>query len=830
MNRPIDFDSVRHQLALNAWLDDCRMRMSQRYPKLNFDADVWDLRALHGADLERANLVKDTATFQGKDRTFDDARRCLIAELMLDGVKTAGTHAMNSFHLLGFTSKSSIFDLDLAELRKLEEHCLAVVRDRPSSSTHIKADLDRLERQLGTLYKKGVLPFLNYHVQHDTKQELGTISNVYRTQWRKNKADILDHQIEALSEGWNALADNDTRLTPAHRTALAGMGLELCAPSRINEVLCMSIDDFATIEQYAREGRDSSSPDQNFPAYSAHQMLIITMKGSKGAEWSPKPVLSFMMQFFHYCMDLIKENGKRSRMLVKWYQTNPGKLYLPPELERLRGQDLSVEDMDRIMRLGGAPITLAGRREKYTSAARKVFSSRQHAVTKLRVGSSGKGAGNMKQMLPWHEAEAGLLEMVRKAMAMCRRVTGSNHYQGDLAKMLFLFDYTENRLPFLPGAFNKDLFGAALKRWHKSKSMPRGLPTVFETLDITMPVKGQVQRAYIEPHDPRRWLTTMAEIYGSKLSDVLINKWANRLILAQLWNYDFEPLRSKAAKSAMPDSPSLEGLSKEDIKMRPREDVCGLQQKFVEVHDIGVSVVSMNAIYNSSKNRPRAKTAEDLVVLYANWFGCCPHKHHSVPCKAYSSCVPCDTLTVVKGHVPTNDHIRERNSVVYGSILYELERLVDATKYEIADDQIAVDAHIMGLVRQGLNPKQMADHLIAHFHEIKDQIADVVFRNMLEEAFVATGYVALVDDPERPSGANFRYNNPSRHAAPGLELGMQAHGGPEIIQQRIEDFAVKYPQFAPQSPEELNQRLLPSPDDEIDGERDDGDSEEVGDE
>lgn len=800
MSLPVELEHIRYQHALDAWMEDCRTRMSRRYPRINFDGNVWDARNLHSADIPPINLATSIADFQGKDRSFADAIRCLAAENLLEGLK-AGDHALRSFRLLRSSSKVTLFELDLAELRRLEEQWLVASRLNPAGAGRLASEARRLVRYLKTLYLKEVLPLLQYRVRYETTRELSNRNKAYRKSQREAKASLLDHQIEALNEAWNALADNDLRLTPAHQNSLATLGLELCAPSRINEPLCMSIDDFATIEAYAREG---TGPELN-PAYRAHQMLIITMKGSKGAQWSPKPVLSFMMQFFHFCMDLIKENGKHSRMLIEWYQKNPDKLYLTPELEHLRGQDLKVIDVYRIMQLGKEVHSAS------LTPARRLFKSCQHAVRKENWHTR-KNGGTPAQVLPWHEVEASLLKMVREAIADCRAVTQNNHYQGDLARMLFLYDHSEQRLRFLPGAFKAHSCGRLLKSWKKGES--ERVRTVFEVLGITMPVNGKIQTAYIEPHDPRRWITTMAKTHGSKLSDVLINKWANRLSLAQLWAYDFETLHSKAMKSAMPDAPELNGLSKGDIAIRPKEEVCGLKRQFVEVHDIGVSVICMNEIHNASKNRPRARTAEDLVVLYANWFGCCPHPHHATPCRAYSACLPCGENIVVKGHLPTNDHIRERRDQLHSSIVAELKRLVEARKYEIADDQDKADAHIVALVRQGLDPDQMADYLIEHFHEIKVQIADVVFRNRLEEAFVATGYVELLDDPNKPSGANLKYNNSSRHAAPGLERGIQAHGGAEAILRRIEEFAAKYPQFASQSQDQLNQYILPLPDDE----------------
>jgi len=54
--------------------------------------------------------------------------------------------------------------------------------------------LARLRRDLETLYKKGVLPFLNYRVQHGTVQELDVNHKEHRAERRRAKAGILDHQ------------------------------------------------------------------------------------------------------------------------------------------------------------------------------------------------------------------------------------------------------------------------------------------------------------------------------------------------------------------------------------------------------------------------------------------------------------------------------------------------------------------------------------------------------------------------------------------------------------------------------------------------------------
>ena len=348
-------------------------------------------------------------------------------------------------------------------------------------------------------------------------------------------------------------------------------------------------------------------------------------------------------------------------------------------------------------------------------------------------------------------------------------------------------------------------------------------PTLFKKLGITMPVNGVTQYAEINTHDPRRWLTTMALTHGEKLSDVLINKWANRLNIAQLWNYDFRSADTKAAASAMPEPLELEELSNGLTSCRRLEDEYGPKIDIVAVHDAGISGTTIDAINAASESRPIAKTSEQIIIIYPTWYGFCAHQHHEKPCRAYTSCLPCDHNHLVKGHIPTNDRTRARANELHSAILNIVEQMFIICGREIADDQDSLTQHIYLLVERGLTPAEMTDELITRFHEIKHLIKDTVFKNQLHEAFVATGYTEKLDNKDISSGALMKYHNPTHHAAPGIERALDAHGGHEQIERDRIAMVEKYPQFAPTSVGLKDQRSLITPDDDEESSEDDSD-------
>lgn len=815
MNRPVDLDRFQCKLALKKWQDDCRQRMAQRYPTIQFDANRWSLRGVTVTDSPDFIFSATLADFADKHSCFAEALRCFVAEAVLREKSRIITGYTTRFRILRFAPVDSLFDLDHAALRSIETTMLQRARSNPGSAFSALSGLDELGRTLDTLAAKGILPHIRYRMKPEIRSELLALKNSNQTQLRQAKAATINRKIEALNEAFNALFANDARLSYGDRVALATVGLTLCAPSRINEILCMSIDDYVSVDDYAQRAPNKESDTLQI----AHQMLLITMKGSKGAQWSAKPVLNFMIDFFHYCMKIIMAHGKRSRMLVEWYRLHPDRLYLPPELEYLRGTNLTLRTLGNIMTLSdphdNQPCGAAQNLMEALGTKRFKIPN-PYPITK----NGNRGRFTEVNAARWDDIEPLLLANVHRELEKCRIVTGSNHYKGELEKMLFLIDHDAS--PYLPGKAIYAFITYRLKQRIVAKQRQgSGLePSLFAKLNIMIPINGVTQIAEINTHDPRRWLTTMALTYGEKLSDVLINKWANRLNVAQLWHYDFRSEETKAAASAMPEPVELTELSNGLTSCRKQEDEYGPKIDIVTVHDAGISGTTMNAISAATADRPIARTGEQIIMIYPSWYGFCAHQHHEKPCRAYTSCLPCNNNHLVKGHIPTNDRTRARASELHAAILNIVEQIVVIHGREIADDQETLTQHLYHLVERGLTPAQMTDDLITRFHEIKNEIKDTVLKNMLHEAFVARGYVDRLDSPTVTNGALMKYHNPTHHAAPGVERALDTHGGRERIEQDKLAMIEQYPQFAPTTWGLKDERSLIMPDDDND-ERDD---------
>ena len=794
---------ARKQRALRDWMFKCRNDINQenRYPDIDFDADTWGLSAFRAGTLD-VHLSRLFKSFSHLDVSYSQAIRCMAAEFVISGDSKSIDERIRQLKILVLSGSPNLFDLRRDHLKQIEEALIERCKLKPQSAGSAITSLQSLARFLDRLERTGVIDPPSWNPAHETHKTLLNLLHQHRRRSNERKIPILDRQIEALSDAMNALFNGDNRLSSFDRAALAVTGVLMCAPSRINEPLSMALDDVVSVEDYGKWPENQKESDIG----RMHALLL--QKGSKGASWTAKPALTFMHGLLMQCMQVIKDNGKRSRMLAEWYEQNPNTLFLPPSLEAYRGKMITRSALWQIVNL--VEVHPTGRQQ---SNVRPIWGELKAAglIREVHQSTRGRKVATL-QAVAWDDLELVLIRRVGEAMDKARRVTATNHYVGRLSNMLMLFDTQET--PYLPGSIKyKNLRRRFRQTEADKKSGAMGSPTVFEKLNLTMVVNGKIEYAWIMLHDPRRWLTTQALAAPERLSDVLINKWANRLSIQQLKHYDLRTETQKADQASMPVVAELTDISLGLQKIEGIEAEYGLKTEIVVADEARVSLASMDSILSATEDRPVARTSSQIIILYPSRFGVCLHQHHETPCRSYS-CGPCSENIVVKGHLPTNEALRKRDELLTRSVITQVEQLVTAHNREIADSPESLEAHLVTLVREGLTVQEISDELISKFHEVKDRVKSVRLRNELEEAFVARGMVQRLNDPDVASGALMRYHNPVRHASPGHERGLEAHGGRHQIETRLEQFHREHPQFAPTRLGLKDERDLLSPDDD----------------
>jgi hypothetical protein len=916
----ISLETRTREVALEEFIDGTRRRFEARFAGISYASAQFDFRSpskkvdskgnrltwqeLHKTkvQLSKPDLVE--AALSPMHSSFARAARAALADRVLQNKAKITEQLESGLRLFLYLAPPARKDGELAE-RVLRQECptlhdftahhlqhiercvltacltpqivRALERDKLSLDHLIvpgvemrglyahfsRICLSALCGALATLQKAKVIGPMNVRVDNEVSDLLKSIEKYQADAFRERKTAELEPGIAALSEAITAMADDDSRLSIIQKAVLCVMGLEMCSPSRINEVMTMSVHDrLRSVDAYDEEPGSSQGEEAGSMTVTESKLLhrahaeikeasaasaldtlpnTVLMKGSKGAAWGAKPLLDFMLVMFNECFDRLEQMGSRSRMLLQHYEKHPKKLYLPPELEHLRGKPLSALDIGRIMLLdgdlGSDPPTIRAKAKAAREVAQKVREvlvkaglsftvdqrpdlSNQVAGNSARlihgkaVGTTSRSAGKANEgkakqfaepnarteYAEWSAVEAELLRRVNKSIDSIRWVTENIQYKGRLSNRLMLFDYLGRSLPYLLGALSAYHVATRLSSTSAGEGEKR-IQTVFEALGLTMPIvtdggaKVEIVPAYCRTHDSRRWLTTMALRHaGPQLSRLLINLWANRADVGQLSRYDYGEPGEKAERTALEVPPAMRGLVSEHEDLSQAlsaelSDAYSLKTQTIGIGPHAMRVTTMEDIHAAEQNHPVAKAGGKLILVFPTLFGACLHQHYEVGCTNYRGCGgACSDQRVVKGHLPTNEQVRKRSKELDDVIVAQVRRLILSRNRGVVHDLDRLDEHITRMIQQHMDAEEIAQRLIAEFHQIKDLIKDAAFKADLEDAFAFKGTVEKLDDPECPSGALIRYYNPERHGRPEAERSLEALGGRQTIEAEVKTF------------------------------------------
>lgn len=905
----VNLESKACEAALASFIASVQQRFETRFPGIAYDSHQYDFRQPSGQTDSKGQRLNWQQVHQTKVRnsrpnlvegelsalhpSFAVAARAILANRVLLNRSKVTSDTESGLRLLSHLALPSeqaislqpLHDLTVHHLKHIER-CVLTACLTPQTAKALKREklcLDHLivpgveMRGMHALYnrkcllalydaiavlqKAKVISPMNARLTHEVSDLLRAIEKDQAKVFRKGKAAELEPGIAALSDAITALADGDPRLSEIQQAVLCVMGLEMCAPSRINEVLAMSIHDrLRAVDAYDQEpgeNGESMSMTESKALHRGHAGIketsvpdaldslpnTILMKGSKGAAWGAKPVLDFMLVMFNWCVDHLIQMGARSRMLLEHYEKHPTTLYLPPELEHLRGKPLTVIQIGRIMLLdadlgvdqeafkakataarimackvqlalvkSGLTFTLAQRPDQadqiVDERAGLIEPQAKKAPASSNSGTKANALNTRKfaktdartEYAEWCSVETELLRRVKGTMDSLRWVTYQTQYKGRLSNMLMLFDHLGGSPPYLPGALNAKDIATRLKSLRQGKRA--SIQTAFEALDLTMPMLSEdgtqveIVPAYCRSHDPRRWLTTMALRHaGPELSRLLINLWANRADVGQLDAYSYLSPEEKAARTAqdVPQAMHTALLNEHgDLSLVLKDELISeykLQTQSISVGLHAIRVTTMDDIHAAESNHPVAKAGDKLILVFPTPYGVCLHQHHEVGCTNYRGCGgACSDQRVIKGHLPTNEQVRKQANKTHDVIVAQVRRLILARNRRVVHDLDKLDEHLGRMIQQHMGVEDIAARLIADFLEVKDLIKDAAFKADLEDAYAFNGKVERLDNPECTSGAVIRYYNPERHGRPEAERTIETLGGRKALEQEVKTF------------------------------------------
>ena len=143
MCAPINFISAQREKALEEWLHECRAALTKKFPKIDFDSELWPIRTVYQTEQSDWNFTKPFADFADKDVNFQKVFRCLVAERFLDGrPKNLDTH-FKAYRALKGANARSIFDLTVGDCKEIEANFVSEVQLGKKSANNNRGILVR---------------------------------------------------------------------------------------------------------------------------------------------------------------------------------------------------------------------------------------------------------------------------------------------------------------------------------------------------------------------------------------------------------------------------------------------------------------------------------------------------------------------------------------------------------------------------------------------------------------------------------------------------------------------------------------------------------------
>lgn len=571
---------------LKGFVEVCRDKLTVFGENLHFGDDVWEVGehlALRGKAGKRVGITFSNAA------TVDDTKPEMMSEPFLSFAKAY----IRYMH--GMRPTKAIFNR-MAALRSIE----AALSEKGKRPDPVKIDshvLNRAAQAVANRFSEGAAYRIGQQLEMLANFVVENRLTAVPVRWRNpikrpqgggRVGKVFDEQ-RAKKMPSPAALDALPRIfqlatEPADVLTVSVAAILLAAPERISEVL--TLPEACEVRE-RRKGKEEVYGLRWWPA--------------KGAEPMVKWLVPSMASVVKEALRKIRAVTDEARRIAKWYEQNPGQIYLAPEVAHLRGQEwLSMPEVGEIIGLAGE-----GSASEWC---------KRHAVKTKRIEA---GVGGIYARLS--DVESAVLRMLPEGFPILDKTTGLKYSEA-------LLVVRRNELGAQRGTYLCVIEPVSINQINSrlGSRIAHGFQSIFSRFDFTEPDGGHIA---VSSHQFRHYLNTLAQAGG--LSQLDIAKWSGRRDVRQNEAYDHVTPSQMLAKI---------------------RDAIGGDQMFGPLAELPKKVLI------------RRDEFARLVVPTAHTtdLGYCIHDYTASPCQLHMDCIHCHELVCVKGDAENTAMLRQR--------------------------------------------------------------------------------------------------------------------------------------------------------------------------
>lgn len=376
------------------------------------------------------------------------------------------------------------------------------------------------------------------------------------------------------------------------------------APERINEVFRLGL--------HSEVQQPNSAGD---PVYG------LRWYPSKGAAPQVKWTVQSMADTVKRAIERVRKVSEPARALTLWYEKNPTRIFLPPDLEHLRGVELlRLADLSQI--LFEHPV-----KPSVTATWCQTYGVKR--VARGRVFFA--------------DVEAAVLAMLPRNFPIAH--TGQRLRYSEALFLVRKNELHDSRATYRCMFFKleaNDLYGRLSQR-------PTLRDSIFEKFGYREPDGSKIS---VTTHQFRHYLNTVAQIGG--LSQLDIALWSGRSRVGE--NKAYDHVSDRDVLQLMRDAVTVPGGSLSRAKVP--ESALVMRAEFAKVK---------------------------VPTAHATDFGYCGHDFTMLPCQAHQDCLNCDEHVCVKGDTEKERRLRllvgEVNGLLATAEQAERDNLAGASRW-----------------------------------------------------------------------------------------------------------------------------------------------------